>query len=39
MYQFNEEPTKWMIQELKKRLPEIKIIVGGSNVQHGWFKV
>lgn len=39
MYQFNEEPTKWMIQELKKILPNLKIIVGGSNVQHGWFKV
>lgn len=38
MYQFNEEPTKWMIQEIKKRLPNIKIAVGGSNVQHGWFQ-
>lgn len=36
-YQFNEEPTKWMIQELKKKLPDVKIAVGGSNVQHGWF--
>ena len=39
MYQFNEEPTKWMIQQLKKQLPKIKIMVGGSNVQHGWFRV
>ncbi len=39
MYQFNEEPTKWMIQELKKRLPNVKIAVGGSNVQHGWFNI
>jgi radical SAM superfamily enzyme YgiQ (UPF0313 family) len=39
MYQFNEEPVKWMIQYLKKHLPNIKIIVGGSNVQHGWFKM
>lgn len=38
VYQFSEEPTKWFIQELKKELPDIKIIVGGSNVQHGWFK-
>lgn len=39
MYQFNEEPVKWMIQELKKKLPNVKIMVGGSNVQHGWFKI
>ena len=39
IYQFNEEPTKWMIQELKKQLPNLKIMVGGSNVQHGWFKI
>ena len=39
MYQFNEEPVKWMIQYLKKRLPYIKIIIGGSNVQHGWFQM
>jgi radical SAM superfamily enzyme YgiQ (UPF0313 family) len=39
MYQFNEEPVKWMIQYLKKRLPNIKVIVGGSNVQHGWFQM
>ena len=39
MYQFSEEPTKWMIQELKKLLPNAKIAVGGSNVQHGWFHI
>lgn len=39
MYQFSEEPTKWMAQELKKRLPNVKILVGGSNVQHGWFRM
>jgi radical SAM superfamily enzyme YgiQ (UPF0313 family) len=39
VYQFSEEPTKWFIQELKKELPDIKIIIGGSNVQHGWFKI
>lgn len=39
IYQFSEEPTKWFIQELKKELPNIKIVVGGSNVQHGWFRI
>jgi hypothetical protein len=39
VYQFNEEPTKWMIQEVKKQLPTVKIVVGGSNVQHGWFNI
>jgi radical SAM superfamily enzyme YgiQ (UPF0313 family) len=39
VYQFSEEPTKWFIQELKKELPDLKIIVGGSNVQHGWFQI
>jgi len=39
MYQFSEEPTKWIIAELKKQLPNAKIVIGGSNVQHGWFKI
>lgn len=39
MYASSEEPTKWMCQELKKRNPKIKIIVGGSNVQKGWFNI
>ena len=39
MYQFSEEPTKWIIAELKKQLPDAKIVIGGSNVQHGWFKI
>lgn len=39
MYQFSEEPTKWMIQEIKKLLPTTRIVIGGSNVQHGWFRV
>jgi radical SAM superfamily enzyme YgiQ (UPF0313 family) len=39
MYQFSEEPTKWIIAELKKHLPDAKIVIGGSNVQHGWFRV
>lgn len=38
VYQMNEEPTKWMIQRLKERIPNVKIAVGGSNVQKGWFK-
>ncbi len=37
IYQMNEEPTKWMIQEIKKHLPNIKIAVGGPNVQKGYF--
>jgi len=37
VYQMNEEPTKWMIQQLKQRLPNIKIAVGGPNVQKGYF--
>ena len=37
VYQMNEEPTKWMVKELKKRLPNVKIAVGGPNVQKGYF--
>lgn len=37
IYQMNEEPTKWMIQQVKKRLPNVKIAVGGPNVQKGYF--
>lgn len=32
MYYCNEEPIKWLAQELKKRKPEIKIAIGGPNV-------
>jgi anaerobic magnesium-protoporphyrin IX monomethyl ester cyclase len=39
VYYISEEPTKWMCQELKKRMPNVKIAVGGSNVQKGWFKI
>jgi len=39
VYYISEEPTKWMCQELKKRNPNIKIAVGGSNVQKSWFKI
>jgi len=37
IYQMNEEPTKWMVQQLKARLPHVKIAVGGPNVQKGYF--
>jgi anaerobic magnesium-protoporphyrin IX monomethyl ester cyclase len=39
VYYISEEPTKWMCQELKKRLPNVKIAVGGSNVQKSWFDI
>jgi anaerobic magnesium-protoporphyrin IX monomethyl ester cyclase len=31
MYYTNEEPTNWIAQNLKKRLPNAKIICGGPN--------
>jgi hypothetical protein len=39
VYYISEEPTKWMCQELKRRMPHIKIMVGGSNVQKSWFHI
>jgi radical SAM superfamily enzyme YgiQ (UPF0313 family) len=39
VYYISEEPTKWMCRELKKRLPNVKILVGGSNVQQAWFHI
>lgn len=39
MYYISEEPTKWMCQELKRRLPEVKIAVGGPNAHKSWFEV
>ncbi len=39
VYYINEEPTKWMCQEIKKLDPKIKIAVGGSNVQKNWFQI
>ena len=39
VYYISEEPTKWMCQELKRRMPHIKIAVGGPNVHKSWFKV
>ena len=37
IYQMNEEPTKWMIQQIKSIKPYIKIAVGGPNVHKGYF--
>lgn len=39
VYYISEEPTKWMCQELKRRMPNLKIAVGGSNVQKSWFTI
>lgn len=39
IYYISEEPTKWMCQELKRRMPNVKIAVGGSNVQKSWFTI
>jgi hypothetical protein len=39
VYNINEQPTLWMCQELKRRNPNIKIAIGGSNVQKGWFEI
>jgi hypothetical protein len=37
MYYISEEPTKWMAQELKRRAPHIKIVIGGPNAHKNWF--
>jgi hypothetical protein len=39
VYYISEEPTKWMCQELKRRMPNVKIAVGGPNVHKFWFKI
>jgi radical SAM superfamily enzyme YgiQ (UPF0313 family) len=39
VYYISEEPTKWMCQELKRRLPNVKIAVGGPNVHKHWFAI
>jgi radical SAM superfamily enzyme YgiQ (UPF0313 family) len=39
VYYISEEPTKWMCQELKRRMPNVKIAVGGPNVHKSWFKI
>ena len=39
IYYISEEPTKWMCRELKRRLPNVKIAVGGPNAHKNWFKI
>jgi len=39
VYYISEEPTKWMCQELKRRMPNVKIAVGGPNVHKHWFPI
>lgn len=34
VYYCNEEPVKWMIKQFRERLPNVKIIVGGSNTHN-----
>ncbi len=34
VYYCNEEPVNWMIAKLRERLPNIKIIIGGSNTHN-----
>ena len=36
-YYTSEQPTNWMASEIKRRRPDIKLAVGGSNVQKAWF--
>jgi radical SAM superfamily enzyme YgiQ (UPF0313 family) len=38
LYYCNEKPTKWMAHELKKRLPGIKIVVGGPATHASYYK-
>lgn len=38
LYYCNEQPTKWMATELKKRLPDVKIIVGGPATHASYYK-
>lgn len=37
LYYCNAEPTKYMVKELKRLKPEIKIIVGGPETQNGYW--
>lgn len=39
VYYISEEPTRWMCRELKRRLPNVKIAVGGPNVHKSWFRI
>jgi|DEB0MinimDraft_10_1074344.scaffolds.fasta_scaffold01541_9 radical SAM superfamily enzyme YgiQ (UPF0313 family) len=38
LYYCNEQPTKWMAYELKKRLPNVKIVVGGPATHASYYK-
>lgn len=38
LYYCNEAPTKWMAEQIKLRLPDVKIIVGGPNCQNSYWK-
>jgi radical SAM superfamily enzyme YgiQ (UPF0313 family) len=38
LYYCNEEPTKYMAFELKKRLPNVKIVVGGPSTHRSYYK-
>jgi hypothetical protein len=35
-YYINQEATDWMVQEIKKLLPNVVVAAGGSNIQNGW---
>ena len=39
LYYISEEPSKYMMQEIKRRDPSIKISVGGPNVHKSWFDI
>ena len=38
LYYCNEEPCKWMATEIKKRMPGVKIIVGGPATHASYYK-
>lgn len=37
LYYCNEEPTKWMAQEIKKRFPDIILMVGGPQCHQSYW--
>jgi len=39
LYYISEEPSKWMVREIKRRAPHIKIAVGGPTVHKSWFDI
>jgi radical SAM superfamily enzyme YgiQ (UPF0313 family) len=38
LYYCNEEPTKWMARELKKRMPNLTIMVGGPQCHQSYWE-